>query len=295
MAKIIFYALVCETRVRYACESICKSVDMCISTSIEQLLDDCGVIAFSDRTQEYWGMDYMGKKVIPPQEIQNSDYDKVVILSYQFTQDIYDDLTQKYGIPAEKIERFQADFVNNTREKFVFQISDLLKKRNISGSVAEGGVYKGKFSKIINKAFPDSRFYLFDTFEGFDKRDVETDETFSSDFNKRTYFNETSVDLVLEGLPYPEKAIVKKGFFPETTSDVDDTFVFVNLDFDLYAPIKAGLEFFYPRLTKGGVILIHDYYCRNFDTNKAINEFCEANNIFPMPIGDVLSIAIVKQ
>lgn len=295
MAKIIFYALVCETRVRYACESICKAVDRCISSPIEQLLDSCGIVAFSDRAQEYWGTEYMGRKVISPQEIHNLDYDKIVVLSYQFTKDIYNDLTQKYGIPAEKIETYQADNVNNVREKFVFQIADLLKKRNISGAVAEGGVYRGNFSRIINMAFPESKFYLFDTFEGFDERDYESDSNFLADKNKRTYFNETSADLVLSRLSYPERAIVKKGYFPETAIDVDDNFIFVNLDFDLYAPIKAGLEFFYPRMIKGGIILIHDYYCKNFDTNKAVDEFCTENGVFPIPIGDVLSIAIIKQ
>lgn len=295
MAKIIFYALVCETRVRYACESICKAVDKCISTPIHQLLDDCGVIAFSDRENEYWGMEYMGRKVIPPHEICNSDYDKIIVLSYQFTADIYDDLTKKHGIPGEKIETYQAEFVNNTREKFVFQIAAILKSRNISGAVAEGGVYRGNFSRIINMAFPESSFYLFDTFEGFDTRDFVSDKKFMDGINMRTYFNETSVNFVLNRLPYSEKAIVKKGFFPETAVDINDSFVFVNLDFDLYAPIKAGLEFFYPKMVKGGVILIHDYYCKNFDTCKAVDEFCSEHGLFLMPIGDVLSVAIIKQ
>jgi O-methyltransferase len=33
----------------------------------------------------------------------------------------------------------------------------------------------------------------------------------------------------------------------------------VLLDADLFAPIKAGLELFWPRLVPGGLILVHDY------------------------------------
>ena len=46
---------------------------------------------------------------------------------------------------------------------------------NIEGSTAELGVFKGEFSRFINHYFPDRKLYLFDTFEGFDSRDVEVD------------------------------------------------------------------------------------------------------------------------
>jgi hypothetical protein len=92
-----------------------------------------------------------------------------------------------------------------------------------------------------------------------------------------------------------ETAIVKKGWFPDTAADVTDTFVLVSLDFDLYSPIKAGLEWFYPQMNKGGVIVIHDYFHSNYDCSKAVDEFCAANDLYPVPIGDVLSVAIIKQ
>jgi O-methyltransferase len=33
----------------------------------------------------------------------------------------------------------------------------------------------------------------------------------------------------------------------------------VHLDVDLYASTRAGLEFFYPRMIPGGIIITHDY------------------------------------
>ncbi|MDR1267790.1 MAG: TylF/MycF family methyltransferase [Holosporales bacterium] len=50
-----------------------------------------------------------------------------------------------------------------------------------------------------------------------------------------------------------EKLVFRKGYFPDTAaSDADEKFAFVSLDTDLYQPIHAGLEFFYPRLHEGG-------------------------------------------
>ncbi len=52
-----------------------------------------------------------------------------------------------------------------------------------------------------------------------------------------------------------------KGLFPaETGPDVaDKRFSFVNLDVDTYASTRDSLEFFYPRLMPGGILLSHDY------------------------------------
>lgn len=45
------------------------------------------------------------------------------------------------------------------------------------------------------------------------------------------------------------------GYFPYTISVIrmNSWFSVVRLDCDLYEPMKAGLEFFYPRMPKGGL------------------------------------------
>ena len=72
----------------------------------------------------------------------------------------------------------------------------------------------------------------------------------------------------------------------------------MNLDADLYEPILAGLEFFYPKMVRGGVILIHEYFSAGYvGVKKAVNEFVRKFglcNFQKLPIGDNLSIAIIK-
>ena len=55
---------------------------------------------------------------------------------------------------------------------------------------------------------------------------------------------------IYNGVPYLKDAIV----------DILNQYCFVNLDMDLYQPTYEGLKFFYPRMKKGGVILVHDYF-----------------------------------
>lgn len=92
-----------------------------------------------------------------------------------------------------------------------------------------------------------------------------------------------------------DNAIIKKGFFPDTAKGIDDTFIFVNLDFDLYKPTIDGLHFFWNKMRKGGVILIYDFFNDFYKGAKtAVDEFCKEKDISYIPIGDEFSVAIIK-
>ena len=100
--------------------------------------------------------------------------------------------------------------------------------------------------------------YLFDTFEGFNMEQVKED--IRSGYSTQYYdLRDTDEKKVLEMMPNRDKCIIKKGLFPNTAFDVEESFCFVSIDVDLYQPIYDGLNWFYPRLKEGGYIIIHDY------------------------------------
>ncbi|MGN0702868.1 MAG: TylF/MycF/NovP-related O-methyltransferase [Lentihominibacter sp.] len=159
-----------------------------------------------------------------------------------------------------------------------------MKKVVIIGAVAELGVYKGDTAVLLNGLFPDRKLYLFDTFEGFDERDIAAEQQGSDvhpdgrlSYAKAGDFGDTSVEGVLARMPYPDRCIVRKGYFPETAADISDSeFAFVSIDPDLYGPALAGLRFFYERLNPGGAIVLHDYNNLQFEgIKKAVAEFEE--------------------
>ena len=86
-----------------------------------------------------------------------------------------------------------------------------------------------------------------------------------------------------------------QGYFPETTGGIDpeNQYALVHLDADLYSPQFSGLEYFYPRMTKGGVIIVHD--CNNEFTGskRALNEFFLNKPETPIIIPDKSGSAIV--
>jgi O-methyltransferase len=157
--------------------------------------------------------------------------------------------------------------------------------RKIAGSVAEVGVFQGDFAKYINQVFSDRTFYLFDTFEGFDDRDLKKDES-EGYYSLDQDFSLTNVEHVLSKMEFRENCVVKKGYFPESLGGLEETFCFVSLDTDLYNPILEGLEYFYPRLSPGGYIFVHDYNNSPYEgVKQAINEFRDKTGVsfFPLP------------
>lgn len=166
-------------------------------------------------------------------------------------------------------------------------------RNHITGSVAEAGVFQGDTARFINYLFPDRALYLFDTFEGFNQQDQYNDDERDL-FNLKIDYSGTSQELVLKKMHYPQKCIIKKGWFPESTKDVDEKFALVRLDMDLYDPIYSGLEFFYPKMEKGGYIVVHDCRSRNFDgARKALIDFCQKYNLGYMCMPDNLGSAII--
>ncbi|HET7116107.1 MAG TPA: TylF/MycF/NovP-related O-methyltransferase [Hanamia sp.] len=189
-----------------------------------------------------------------------------------------------------KIDRNYFDYIRlSTLELVSYEIN----RKNLEGSVAELGVYKGKFARYINQYFPKRSLYLFDTFEGFDNRDIvaEKENKFSTGDQD---FSDTSVESVLKSMPYPEKCIPSKGFFPESAKNIDAAFVFVSIDADLYEPIYNGLVFFYPKLVTGGYIFIHDFNNDNYKgSRKAVEQFCLEQKISCLPLPDFGGSAII--
>jgi len=65
--------------------------------------------------------------------------------------------------------------------------------------------------------------------------------------------------------PHPEKIVIRQGYFPETAVGMpEEQYALVSLDADLYQPMYEGLQYFYPRMSPGGYIILHDYNSKQY-------------------------------
>ncbi len=137
-----------------------------------------------------------------------------------------------------------------------------LEEEGIAGAFAEVGVYRGATSRFLLRCAPARKLYLFDTFEGFPLADREPEN------REDARFRDTSAEAVRRALGAAGNVVIRIGRFPATAAGLEgERFAFVLLDLDVFDPTLAGLEFFYPRLARGGYLLVHDF--NNPESNRA--------------------------
>ena len=86
----------------------------------------------------------------------------------------------------------------------------------MKGNCAEVGVFRGENASKINEAFKKRLLYLFDTFAGFSSLDTEIESQYKFSDAKQGQYADTSVELVMSKMKYPQNIVIKKGYFPES-------------------------------------------------------------------------------
>jgi hypothetical protein len=159
----------------------------------------------------------------------------------------------------------------------------VLRCKKLEGDMAEVGVFQGGSAKLISTFKGNAKLHLFDTFAGM----PTTDD--SKDHHKPGDFIETTLEQLQAYLENYSNIEYHKGYFPNTVDSAvaSRTFSFVHLDVDIYQSTLDGLNFFYPRLADGGVIISHDYSSHSCAGVKAAFDlFCGENHVVAIPLWD---------
>jgi hypothetical protein len=172
-------------------------------------------------------------------------------------------------------------------------VSKILEE-GVPGDFVELGVYKGNSAAMLAALARKGgrHVYLFDTFEGFDPRDLR-----GIDHKHPVQFSDTSVAAV-QDLVGTEDVTYVKGFFPSSTAQIQMPVQVsvVHIDCDLYEPMKAALELFYPLLSPGGLMLLHDYSSGLWPgATRAIDEFFGDRPEKPILAPDKSGTAVVRK
>jgi O-methyltransferase len=164
---------------------------------------------------------------------------------------------------------------------------------DVAGDVAECGVFRGltsflfcNYIRLANPGFKGEGYHLFDSFQGLSDPTPE-DAISSSPYGEVGTYREGrgafhgTLEVVKNTLSDYPLIEFHPGWIPESLVGIPERqYRFVHLDLDLYEPIKGGIEYFYPRLTQGGVIVIDEYgFPRWPGARKAVDEFCQINHL----------------
>lgn len=131
----------------------------------------------------------------------------------------------------------------------------------IEGDVAECGTFKGGSAFFLARHIANrklaKRLCLFDSFQGLSTpADIDGNWWTAGDLCSSMQ----ELRRNLEPLGKLDFVELYQGWIPQRFSEVSGRrFCFVHIDVDLARPTKDSLEFFYPRLNKGAVLLFDDY------------------------------------
>lgn len=165
------------------------------------------------------------------------------------------------------------------------QLYMLAKRTNtIEGDIAEVGTYLGGSAKLMSLVKGSRTIHTFDSFEGLPAPKMQ-------DGRRSLYEGQFTAGYEDVRAFLGSAAQVYKGWFPQAAGALTQgTFSLVHLDTDLYQSTKDGLEYFYPRLSRGGAIISHDYTYEG--VRQAFDEFFAGKKEIVIPTAGSQCIVI---
>lgn len=153
------------------------------------------------------------------------------------------------------LNRFEhTSSLNSGRRWMVHQLLRLV--ANVPGDTAECGVFTGGMSYLICKANEGAgrTHYMFDSFEGL------SPPTNEDGIYWKARDLTAGEAMVEKNLADCRDFALMRGWIPTRFPEVADRrFSFVHIDVDLYQPTRDSLEFFLPRMSDGGIIVVDDF------------------------------------
>lgn len=175
----------------------------------------------------------------------------------------------------------------------------------VEGLIVECGCYRGLSSYVVcsylraqDSQFDGETFHIFDSFEGLStltSADGVGDPRIPiGKAKRRSGMFAATVEEVLEVLGDFPAVQLHRGWIPESFAGVAEaSYRFVHIDVDLHDPTRAALEYFYPRLSAGGVIVCDDFGSIRWPgAREAVESFCRQTDarLLRMSSGQALII-----
>lgn len=164
----------------------------------------------------------------------------------------------------------------------------VLETKNTEGDLVEIGVLLGGSAEIILSAKEKGKnLYLIDSFAGIreansndpvewhnDSQAWKDGKVFDNSKDNDTLKN--AFEFVTNRFKDDNSVKIIKGYFPPKNLPEgfeNKKFSFVHMDVDAYEGTKACVEYFYPKMAPGGIMLFHDYIHEIAPVKKICDDF----------------------
>lgn len=173
----------------------------------------------------------------------------------------------------------------------------------LEGDFVECGVNRGFLSSAILDSLDwanlKKSYYLLDTFTGPDEQLLSEAERAAGYVERKKEAQEvgfytTQVETVVSNFKEWDRVHIVQGRIPETLGLVPaKAIAFIHIDLNCSGPEVAALDYFWSRITPGGMVLLDDYAYVGFALSKAgIDRLAAAKGVavLSLPTGQGLLI-----
>lgn len=206
--------------------------------------------------------------------------------------------TEKLADAAVEERYFQGMFATvtapggiNRKARHMVLVEHVRQIAALQGDIVECGCFRGLSSWMICQTlreefgpYDGSGFHIFDSFEGLSvpveedtlQPDMKDHERLASMMTPGRFA--CSEEIVRQNLGAFPGIQYHPGWLPQSLQgQAERRYRFVHLDVDLYEPTLGALDYFYPRLVPGGMILSDDYGWPG--SRKAFDEFAAQRGV----------------
>lgn len=182
--------------------------------------------------------------------------------------------------------------VDTERSFALYEAMRYVLRTSLAGDIVECGVWKGGQAMLmayllLGRRDTNRRIWLYDTFTGMsaptaedvyaypeDPAPVKWRTLDKGDYVDWCYASEAEVRRNVASTGYPaDRFVFVKGKVEDTIpGTMPDSIALLRLDTDFYESTKHELEYLYPRLMPGGVLVIDDYGSWE-GARKAVDEY----------------------
>lgn len=177
----------------------------------------------------------------------------------------------------------------------LYQATQYISLNNLAGDIVECGVWRGGSAMVAALTLKsledtDRELYLYDTYKGMSKPGREDQpselkkwsENQNTEFNNWAYASLAEVKHNLFSTQYPkDKILFIVGDVLETIPErIPEKISLLRLDTDWYESTYHELVNLYPRLQKGGVLIIDDYGSKQ-GARRAVDQYFQEKGLNP--------------
>ncbi len=184
-----------------------------------------------------------------------------------------------------KKHRIMSDQIRPDEMLVLLSSLEAVLQQNIAGDVVELGCYEGTSAlfeaRMIAELKSEKKLWLYDSFEGLPAKTEQDSSVLGEAFKAGELKASKAVlakNFVKAGLKIPE---IKRAWFYELDpEDLPEQICFAFLDGDFYESIMDSFKLVWPKMTKGGVIIVDDYQNPKLPGAKtAVDEFFADKNV----------------